>query len=172
MCVCVCVCVCGGGGGGGVSKLQKVGQNFIPNCEKSRSHKSVSSHVNVMPSIFHYFQYFIWTVKNNNYILGNKFVFLCYLAILKSRSPSGPHLTPPFKFFKCTPLLPQLINTWFGDSAKTQYCSLCILIIIIIYVGVSLCKIWVRHVSRHVCIVFTSNQPMVMSSLANCSCYA
>ena len=94
----MCVCVCVGGGGGGGSKLQKVGPNFIQNCEKSRSHKSVSSHVIVMPSIFHYFQYFVWTVKNNNYILGNKFVFLCYFAIFFKKSvPKWPTPDTPLE---------------------------------------------------------------------------
>ena len=37
---------------------------------------------------------------------------------------------------------------------------------LIIYVGVGLCKIWV--LSRHVCIVFSRNQPIVMCRLTNC----
>ncbi len=43
-------------------------------------------------------------------------------------------------------------------------------ILLIIYVGEGLCKN--MGPTRHVCIVFTSNQPMVMYSLANRSGYA
>ena len=43
---------------------------------------------------------------------------------------------------------------------------------LIIYVRVRLCKNMGPTVSRHVCIVFTSNQPIVMYNLANCSRYA
>ena len=41
---------------------------------------------------------------------------------------------------------------------------------LVIYIWVGLCKVWA--LLHHVCIVFTLNQQVVMSSLINCSRYA